>query len=65
MQFQSNFECLSFNLFSFQEKFVNNEYVPDVNFYQINVSNIETSYFLITELKSSLKGFEPDPFLEA
>ena len=31
MQFESNFECLSFNLFSLQENFMNNESDPEVN----------------------------------
>ena len=62
MQFESNFKCLSFDLFSFRENFVNNEYVSDVYFYQSIVSNVETSHFLITEVKSSSKYFEPNPF---
>ena len=39
-----------------------NEYDPDVNFYQNNVSNVEANYFLMTEVKSSLKGFGPNVF---
>ena len=54
MQFESIFECLSFDPFSLQENFMNNECDPDVNFYQNNVSNVEANYFLMTEVKSSL-----------
>ena len=62
MQFTSNFECLSFDLFSLQENFMNNESDPDVNSYQNNVSNVEANYFLMTEIKSSLKVFDPNAF---
>ena len=44
MQFESNFECLSFDPFSLQENFVNNECDPDVNFYQNNISNSFASF---------------------
>ena len=50
MQFESNFYCLSFDPFSLQENFMNNECDPDVNFYQNNVSNVEANYFLMTEV---------------
>ena len=62
MQFESNFEYLSFNPFCLQENFMNNECDPDVNFYQNNVSNVEANYFLITEVKSSLANFCPNDF---
>ena len=62
MQYESNFECLSFDLFSLQENLMNNECDPDVNFYQNNVSNVEANYFLMTEVKSSLASFVPNPF---
>ena len=62
MQFESNFECLSFDPFSLQENFMNNECDPDVNFYQNNVSNVEANYFLMTEVKSSLASFDPNAF---
>ena len=62
MQFESNFEDLSFNPFCLQENFMNNECDPDVNFYQNNVSNVEANYFLITEVKSSLANFGPNDF---
>ena len=63
MQFESNFEYLSFDPFSLQENFMNNESDPDVNFYQNNVSNVEANYFLMTEVKSSLTSFDPNAFL--
>ena len=62
MQFESNFECLSFDPFSLQEIFMNNECDPDVNFHQYNVSNVEANYFLMTEVKSSLASFDPNAF---
>ena len=62
MQFESNFEYLSFDPFSLQENFMNKECYPDVNFYQNNVSNVEANYFLMTEVKSSLASFDPNAF---
>ena len=62
MQFESNFKCLSFDPFSLQENFMNNECDPDLNFYQNNVSNVKAIYFLMTEVKISLTKFDPNPF---
>ena len=62
MQFESNFECLSFNLLSLQENFISNESDSDVNSYQSNVSNVEVNYFLTTQVKKFLKGFDPNAF---
>ena len=62
MQFESNFERLSLDSFFLQENFMNNESDPDVNFYQNNVSNVEVNCFLMTQVKSSLKGFDPNAF---
>ena len=62
MQFKSNFECLSFDPFSLQENFMNNQCDPDVDFYQNNVSNVDVNYFLMTEVKSSLASFDPNAF---
>ena len=45
MQFESNFEFLSFDPFSLQENFMNEESDPDVNFYQNNVLNVGANYF--------------------
>ena len=58
MQFESDFECLSFHPFSLQENFIINECDPDVNFYQNNVSNVKANYFLMTEVESSLASFD-------
>ena len=52
----------TFDPFSLQENFINNECDPDVNFYQNNVSNVEANYFLMTEVKSSLASFNPNAF---
>ena len=62
MQFESNFECLSFDPFPLQENFTNNKSDPDVNFYKNNVSNVEAKYFLMDEVKSSLTSFDPNAF---
>ena len=62
MQFESNFKCLSFDPFSLQENFMNNECDPDLNFYENNVSNVKAINFLMTEVKSSLTKFDTYPF---
>ena len=41
---------------------MNNESDPDIYFYKNNVSNVEANYFLMTEVKSSLIGFDPNAF---
>ena len=41
MQLESNFESLSFDLFSLQENVMNIESDPDVDFSQNNISNFE------------------------
>ena len=41
---------------------MNNEFDPDVNFYQNNVSNIEANFSLMTEVKSSLIDLDPNAF---
>ena len=62
MQFESNFECLSFDPFSLQENFMNNELDSDINFHQNNVSNVEANHFLMIEVKRSLRSFDPIAF---
>ena len=62
MQFESDFECLSFDPFFLQENFIINKCDPDVNFYQNNVSNVKANYFLMTEVESSLASFDPNAF---
>ena len=52
----------TFDPFTLQGNFINNECDPDVNFYQNNVSNVEANYFLMTEVKSSLASFNPNAF---
>ena len=41
---------------------MNSESDLHVNVYQNNVSNVEANYFLMTEVKSSVKGFDPNAF---
>ena len=55
------FRMLIIRFVFLQESFLNNESDSDVNFYQSNLSN-EANYFLMTEVKSSLTGFDPNTF---
>ena len=41
---------------------MNNISDPDFNFYQDNVTNVRANHFLMTEVKSSLAGFDPNDF---
>ena len=41
---------------------MNNESDLDIYFYKSSVSNVEANYFLMTEVKSSLIGFDPNAF---
>ena len=41
---------------------MNSESDLHVNVYQNNVSNVEANYFLMTEVKSSLKPFDTNVF---
>ena len=41
---------------------MNNISVPDFNFYEDNVTNVRANHFLMTEVKSSLAGFDPNDF---
>ena len=63
MQFESNFECLSFDPFSLQENFMNNECDPDVIFTKIMSQMLKQTIFLMTKAKSSLANFDPKCFL--
>ena len=42
MQTESHFESLSVDPFSLQENFINNKFVPEINFYQNTDPNDET-----------------------
>ena len=55
------FRMLIIRFVFLQESFLNKESDSDVNFYQNNLSN-EANYFLMTEVKSSLTGFDPNTF---
>ena len=41
---------------------MNNISDPHFNFYQDNVTNVRANHFLMTEVKSSLAGFDPNDF---
>ena len=46
----SSFESQSFNPFSINEDFKDNDQDPDVNFYQMQISSLDTSYYIPNEV---------------
>ena len=59
----SNFETQSFNPFSVNEYFKDNDQDPDVNFYQTQISFLDTSYYTPNEVKENLENSSKNHFL--
>ena len=53
----SSFESQSFNPFSINEDFKNNDQGPNVNFYQTQISSLDKSYYIPNEVKETLENF--------
>ena len=53
-----SFESLSFNPFSINKDLKYNNQDPDVNFYQTQVSSLDTSYYIPNEVKENLDNFQ-------
>ena len=53
-----SFETQSFNPFSVNEDLKDNDQDPDVNFYQTQISSVDTSYYIPNEVKENLKIFQ-------
>ena len=58
MPTNSSFESQSFNPFSVNEDFKDNDQDPDVNFYQTHISSLDTSYSILNEVKEKLENFQ-------
>ena len=58
----SSFESQSFNPFSINEDFKDNDQDPDVNFFQTQISSLDTSYYIPNEVKDNLENFQQKPF---
>ena len=58
----SSFESQSFNPFSINEDFKDNDQDPDVNFYQTQISSLDTSYYIPNEVKEKLENFQQKSF---
>ena len=58
----SSFESQSFNPFSDNEDFKNNDQGPDVNFYQTQISSLDTSCYIPNENKEKLGNFKQKSF---
>ena len=57
-----SFESQSFNPFSVNEDLKNNDQDPDVNFYQTQISSVDTSYYIPNEVKEKLENFQQKSF---
>ena len=54
----SSFEAQSYNPFFVNEDLKKkNDQDPDVNFYQTQISSLDTSYYISNELKENLEHF--------
>ena len=59
----SSFEAQSYNSFFVNEDLKKkNDQDPDVNFYQTQISSLDTSYYISNELKENLENFKEKPF---
>ena len=57
-----SFESQSFNPVSVNEDLKDNDQDPEVNFYQTQISSIDTSYYIPNEIKENLEIFQQKPF---
>ena len=57
-----SFESQSFNLFSINEDLKDNDHDPDVNFYQTHISSLDTSYYILNEIKENLENLQQKSF---
>ena len=53
-----SFETQSFNPFSANEDLKDNDHDPDINFYQTQISSLDTSYYIPNEVKENLNIFQ-------
>ena len=59
----SSFEAQSYNPFFVNEDLKKkNDQDPDVNFYQTQISSLDTSYYISNELKENMENFKEKPF---
>ena len=58
----SSFESQSFNPFAINEDFKDNDQDANVNFYQTQISSLDTSYYIPNEVKGKLKNFQQKSF---
>ena len=58
----SSFESQSFNPFSINKDFKDNDQDADVNFYQTQISSLDTSYYIPNEVKEKLENFQQKSF---
>ena len=57
-----SFECQSFNPFSVNEDLKDKDQNPDVNFCQMQISSLDTSYYIPNELKEKLEHLKQKSF---
>ena len=53
-----NFVSQSFNPFSVDEDLKDNDRDPDVNLYQTQISSLDSSYYIPSEVKENLENFQ-------
>ena len=63
MASKGSFETHSFNPFSVNEDLNDNDQDPDVNFYQTQISSLDTNYYIPNEIKENLEKFQQNHIL--
>ena len=58
----SSFEFQSFNPFSINEDFKDNDQYPSVNFHQTQISSLDASNYIPNEVKEKLENFQQKSF---
>ena len=57
-----SFESQSFNPFSVNEDLKDNNQEPNVNFYQMQISSVDKSYYIPNEVTQKLENFQQKSF---
>ena len=59
---KSSFESQFFNSFSINEAFKDNDEDSDVNFYETQMSSLDSSYYISNAVKEKLENFQQKSF---
>ena len=63
MHLNSSFHSQSFNLLTINEDLINNDWNPNVKFYQTQIYSLNTGYDIPNRFKKNLQRFENEILL--